>query len=101
MTPEFDRWWNEDKLAKGNPYADGTPIWWAWEGWRAAQRAMSASDSPQVGLTDSGAKKMPAGCKCPPSDWGDDVWEVCGEYQDDGEDQRCRTCDHDKACHVR
>ena len=47
------------------------------------------------------AIEMPAGCKCPPSDWGDDVWKVCGEYQDDGEDQRCRTCEHDKACHAR
>ena len=47
------------------------------------------------------AIEMPAGCKCPPSDWGDDVWAVCGEYQDDGEHERCPTCEHDKACHVR
>jgi hypothetical protein len=36
MTPEFDDWWDRDDLiTEGNPYVDGTPAFWAWEGWCA------------------------------------------------------------------
>ena len=33
MTPEFDDWWNDDLLTQTNPYREGSPIYWAWEGW--------------------------------------------------------------------
>jgi hypothetical protein len=36
MTEDFIKWWNEDLLAEDNPYVDGTPAYWAWEGWQAA-----------------------------------------------------------------
>jgi hypothetical protein len=37
MTEEFNKWWDEDDLmTEGNPYVDGTPAYWAWEGWCAA-----------------------------------------------------------------
>lgn len=39
MTHEFNRWWDADELTQTNPYAEDTPVWWAWEGWQAAQRA--------------------------------------------------------------
>ena len=39
MTPEFNRWWDADELTQTNPYTEDTPVWWAWEGWQAAQRA--------------------------------------------------------------
>jgi len=39
MTEEFNRWWDADELTQTNPYADDTPVWWAWEGWQAAQRS--------------------------------------------------------------
>jgi hypothetical protein len=40
MKTEFDKWWNEDDLTtEGNNFVDGTPAWWAWEGWCAAVKA--------------------------------------------------------------
>lgn len=36
MTEEFNRWWNVDLLTEDNPFVDGTPAYWAWEGWCAA-----------------------------------------------------------------
>lgn len=36
MTPEFDKWWNEDlKIGMNNPYRTGSPAYWAWAGWKA------------------------------------------------------------------
>jgi len=40
MTPEFDDWWDGDELTKTNPYDEGSPVWWAWEGWLAATKRM-------------------------------------------------------------
>jgi hypothetical protein len=36
MTEEFNKWWDNDLLTEENPYVDGTPAFWAWEGWCAA-----------------------------------------------------------------
>ena len=36
MNAEFNEWWNEDLLMEDNPFVDGTPAYWAWEGWCAA-----------------------------------------------------------------
>ena len=36
MNAEFNKWWNEDLLTEDNPFVDGTPAYWAWEGWCAA-----------------------------------------------------------------
>jgi hypothetical protein len=36
MNAEFNEWWNEDLLTEDNPFVDGTPAYWAWEGWCAA-----------------------------------------------------------------
>lgn len=33
---DFKQWWDEDDLiTQGNPFTDGTPAYWAWEGWNA------------------------------------------------------------------
>jgi hypothetical protein len=40
----FDEWWDGDYDDLANPYHTGTPAYWAWAGWVAAQR-------PWVGLT--------------------------------------------------
>lgn len=32
----FDSWWDAGNLMKANPYNEGTPAFWAWEGWCAA-----------------------------------------------------------------
>ena len=33
--PAFDAWWDSDRLTQTNPYAEGSPVFWAWEGWQA------------------------------------------------------------------
>ena len=39
MSEDFNRWWNEDLLTEDNPFVDGTPAFWAWEGWCAGVNA--------------------------------------------------------------
>jgi hypothetical protein len=39
MSSEFNKWWNEDLLTEDNPFVDGTPAYWAWEGWCAGVKA--------------------------------------------------------------
>ena len=40
MSTEFNKWWNEDDLTtEGNNFVDGTPAYWAWEGWCAGVKA--------------------------------------------------------------
>jgi len=39
MNEEFNKWWNEDLLTEENPFVDGTPAYWAWEGWCAGVKA--------------------------------------------------------------
>jgi hypothetical protein len=40
MNEEFNKWWDEDDLTtEGNNFVDGTPAYWAWEGWCAAVKA--------------------------------------------------------------
>jgi len=37
MNSEFNKWWDADDLTtQGNNFVDGTPAYWAWEGWCAA-----------------------------------------------------------------
>jgi len=36
---EFNEWWNNDLLTEDNPFVDGTPAFWAWEGWCAGVKA--------------------------------------------------------------
>ena len=36
MNEDFNEWWDNDLLTEDNPYVDGTPAYWAWEGWCAA-----------------------------------------------------------------
>jgi hypothetical protein len=38
MTEDFNKWWDSDGLLKDNPYTQGTPAYWAWEGWQAAMK---------------------------------------------------------------
>ena len=40
MNTEFNNWWDQDDLTtQGNNFVDGTPAYWAWEGWCAGVRA--------------------------------------------------------------
>ena len=39
MTEDFNKWWNSDGIAEENSYREGSPVFWAWEGWQAAMKA--------------------------------------------------------------
>jgi hypothetical protein len=41
----FDEWWDGDVMPPSNPFAEGSAAYWAWAGWKAAQRKWQ-------GLTD-------------------------------------------------
>ncbi len=41
----FNDWWDSDSMPPSNPFAEGSPAYWAWAGWQAAQRKWA-------GLTD-------------------------------------------------
>jgi hypothetical protein len=40
IPPEFNDWWDKDELTTDNPYREGTPAYWAWEGWQAGTRSV-------------------------------------------------------------
>lgn len=46
MNEAFNRWWNEDLLTEDNSFVDGTPAYWAWEGWCAALAEQPAQQEP-------------------------------------------------------
>ncbi len=39
MKTEFNDWWDKDLLTEDNPHVEGTPAFWAWEGWVAGVNA--------------------------------------------------------------
>jgi len=39
MTEDFNKWWDSDGIAEENSYREGSPVFWAWEGWQAAVKA--------------------------------------------------------------
>ena len=44
MNTEFNNWWDQDDLTtQGNNFVDGTPAYWAWEGWCAGVKAERAA----------------------------------------------------------
>ena len=36
MTEDFNKWWDSEGIAEDNSYREGSPVFWAWEGWQAA-----------------------------------------------------------------
>ena len=47
----FDDWWDSDRHDNANPFEKDSAAYWAWAGWKAAQR-------PWVGLTDEDVKNL-------------------------------------------
>jgi len=39
MTEEFNKWWDSEGIAEDKSYREGSPVFWAWEGWQAAMKA--------------------------------------------------------------
>jgi hypothetical protein len=33
----FDEWWDVGLVSDDNPFVEGTPSYWAWEGWQAGR----------------------------------------------------------------
>ena len=57
MNKEFNNWWNEDLLSKDNPYVDGTPAYWAWEGWCSGVKAEREACAKAAGIALLGADR--------------------------------------------
>lgn len=59
---DFNKWWDEDDLTtQGNPFADGTPAYWAWEGWSAG---VKTEREACAGLCDRFANRMMSAEEC-------------------------------------
>ena len=54
----FKSWWNSDSVSTDNPYSEESPIYWAWEGWRAA---LAASPTPPVSEDRKDAERFREG----------------------------------------
>jgi hypothetical protein len=54
MTEDFNKWWNSDGIAEENSYREGSPVFWAWEGWQAAMK----EKRDWQGLTDDEIKDI-------------------------------------------
>lgn len=48
------------------------------------------------------AVERPVGCVCDPALWRTElpIPPVCGEYVSFDDDDACRHCEHDRACHA-
>lgn len=45
----FNEWWDSYHIDPSNPFAEGTAAYWAWAGWKAAQRpwqSLTEQDMP-------------------------------------------------------
>jgi len=73
--PQFFEWWNGDELVEGTGYEKGTPIYWAMQGWQAANK------EPWV-KTYSGSKPN----YTQPKEWisltDDEIADAFGDYMD-------------------
>ncbi|NBR22375.1 MAG: hypothetical protein EBU08_01000 [Micrococcales bacterium] len=73
--PQFFEWWNGDELVEGTGYEKGTPIYWAMQGWQAANK------EPWV-KTYSGGKPN----YTQPKEWisltDDEIADAFGDYMD-------------------
>lgn len=57
MNIDFNKWWDEDDLTtQGNPFTDGTPAYWAWEGWCAGVKAEREACERVAGIALLGAE---------------------------------------------
>ncbi len=62
MTEEFNKWWDSEGIAEDNSYREGSPVFWAWEGWQAAVK----EKREWQGLTDDEIKEIVGGWKALP-----------------------------------
>jgi len=61
MTPEFNEWWDSDKLTWINPYGEDTPVYWAWEGYASRDAEIESLRQQLAAMTAERdkAKAMP------------------------------------------
>lgn len=65
----FNDWWDSDIMPPANPFVEGTAAYWAWAGWKAAQR-------PWQGLTDAEKKTLATAAGCTEDGDGHIVTEI-------------------------
>jgi hypothetical protein len=58
----FDEWWNSDGIAEENSYREGSPVFWAWEGWQAAmkekRKPLMTDEEYEQAMADEGQRRM-------------------------------------------
>jgi hypothetical protein len=73
--PQFFEWWNGDELVEGTGYEKGTPIYWAMQGWQAANK------EPWVKTYSGGNPNYTQ-----PKEWisltDDEIADAFGDYMD-------------------
>jgi len=62
MTEDFNKWWNSDEIAEKNSYREGSPVFWAWEGWQAAmkekRKPLMTDEEYEQAMADEGQRRM-------------------------------------------
>ena len=62
MTEDFNKWWNSDGIAEENSYREGSPVFWAWEGWQAGAAAerkpLMTDEEYEQAMADEGQRRM-------------------------------------------
>jgi hypothetical protein len=62
MTEDFNKWWDSEGIAEDNSYREGSPVFWAWEGWQAAVKAerkpLMTDEEYEQAMADQGQRRM-------------------------------------------
>jgi hypothetical protein len=62
MTEEFNKWWDSEGIAEDNSYREGSPVFWAWEGWQAGVEAerkpLLTDEEYEQAMADQGQRTM-------------------------------------------
>lgn len=62
LDKKFNEWWNSDGIAEENAYREGSPVFWAWEGWQAAmkekRKPLMTDEEYEQAMADEGQRRM-------------------------------------------
>jgi hypothetical protein len=62
MTEDFNKWWDSEGIAEDNSYREGSPVFWAWEGWQAGVKAerkpLMTDEEYEQAMADEGQRRM-------------------------------------------
>jgi hypothetical protein len=68
MTEDFNKWWDSEGIAEDNSYREGSPVFWAWEGWQAGVKAEREEGCAECGKKSSDGWALYC-VKCSEREW--------------------------------